>query len=576
MVRFNIIGHGFIDVADPSGIGFKRENQYFRFAEITLGRSTEFSVPMTQHNCSIMQFGEDVNEQGEMLRRVFSAQMVYDGGVKNGTIAVTAYEGEAFRCVFTIGNAEWITALQNKKLAECGLDWAKGVLWAQANPPVDANVADPTEGAQIIKYENGVTVSPALWNLVPSVNVKQYLVDLMALLGIPFNSTLPSNYWMVSGSMKGGNKDAVIIASTAANNMTITQSQGYLTVEDITIEYATANVFGALVGGGSFAAKGFKAAQDVNITMPPAMPICWLVKWDSRLSRCEEIARHDVNTDGLSGQTFELKKGSVYFFSTKPLVGGSPMYGWNDTLHPYSLAVTVERSADLTFGEVWYLRNNHPDMTVFEFLKSVAVAIGLELQVDGETGVTLAAGSYGQSTDFKALEKVLSVDTVARRVDAWGSGTRKAVAEFDSEDYVSERIQSEYDIDNEQNKDTKTVKSKFSEGSVGTNGILIRDVDNSSSPPKFAAKRWTLAWAGSSAWLQRVDTADPVGYFDISDNSTMMVVKVAATLSEFEAMKPSMTWLWRGAAFVWTDANWSDGVMTMTLQRVSRREGAKV
>lgn len=576
MVRFNIIGHGFLDIADPSGIGFKRENQYFRFAEITLGRSTEFSVPMTQHNRSIMQFGEDVNEQGEMLRRVFPAQMVYDGGVKNGTIAVTAYETEAFKCVFTIGNAEWITALQNKKLADCGLDWVKGVLWAQANPPVDANAADPTEGAQLIKYENGVTVSPALWNLVPSVNVKQYLIDLLALLGIPFNSTLPANYWMVSGSMKGGNTDAVTIASNAANNMTITQSQGYLTVEDITIEYATANVFGALVGGGSFAAKGFKPAQDVNITMPPAMPVCWLIKWDSRLSRCEEIARHDVNTDGLSGQTFELKKGSVYFFATKPLVGGSPMYGWSDTLHPYSFSVTVERSADLSFGEVWYLRNNHPDMTVFEFLKSVAVATGLELQVDGETGVTLAAGSYGQSTDFNALEKVLSVDTVARRVDAWGSGTRKAVAEFDSEDYVSERIQSEYDIDNEQNKDTKTIKSKFSEGSVGTNGILIRDVDNTSSPPKFVAKRWTLAWAGSSAWLQRVDVADPVGYFDISDNSTMMTVKVAATLSEFETMKPSTTWLWRGAAFVWTDANWSDGVMTMTLQRVSRREGAKV
>lgn len=576
MVRFNVIGHGFLDIADPTGVGFKRENQYFRFAEITLGRTTEFSVPMTKHNKSVMQFGDDVNEQGEMLRRVFPAQMVYDGGMKNGTIAVTAYETNAFKCVFTIGNAEWITELQNKKLAECGLDWAKGVLWAQANPPVDANAADPTEGAQIIKYENGVTVSPALWNLVPSVNVKQYLIDLLALLGIPFNSTLPSNYWMVSGSMKGGNTDVVTIASNAANNMTITQSQGYLTVEDITVEYATANVFGALVGGGSFAAKGFKPAQDVNITMPPAMPVCWLVKWDSRLSRCEEIARHDVNTDGLSGQTFELKKGSVYFFAAKPLVGGSPMYGWNDTLHPYSFAVTVERSSDLSFGEVWYLRNNHPDMTVFEFLKSVAVATGLELQVDGETGVTLAAGSYGQSTDFKALDKVLSVDTVARRVDAWGSGTRKAVAEFDSEDYVSERIQSEYDIDNEQNKDTKSIKAKFSEGSVGMNGILIRDVDNTSSPPKFAAKRWTLAWAGSSAWLQRVDVADPVGYFDISDNSTMMTVKVAATLSEFETMKPSTTWLWRGAAFVWTDANWSDGVMTMTLQMVSRREGAKV
>jgi hypothetical protein len=211
-----------------------------------------------------------------------------------------------------------------------------------------------------------------------------------------------------------------------------------------------------------------------------------------------------------------------------------------------------------------------PDMTVFEFLKSVCVATGLELVVDGENGVDIVAGSYG--TDFKTLERVLSIDSVVRRVESWGNGTRKAFTSFDSEDYVTEPLTTEYEVDNEQLKETKEVQSKFSEGNVGTNGVLIEDVDTSTSPPKFKAKRWTLALAElSSTYLQRIELPDPIGYEDIAQNSTAMQVRVDVQLADFFALKPSTTWLWRGSAFVWTDANWSDGVMTMTLQRVSQQ-----
>ena len=66
MVRFNIIGYGFLDIADPSGVAFKAENPFFRFAEISLGRSTEFSVPTTDYNRQLLDFGEDAAEQGTM------------------------------------------------------------------------------------------------------------------------------------------------------------------------------------------------------------------------------------------------------------------------------------------------------------------------------------------------------------------------------------------------------------------------------------------------------------------------------------------------------------------------------
>lgn len=577
MIRFNIIGTGFLDIEDTGGIAFKTENQHFRFADISLGRSVEFSVPATDRNRMLLGFGEDPAESGDMLRVVHGAQMVYDGGAKMGSLSVTAYEGNAFKCVFSIGNAEWLERLQDLKLSETGFDWPKGVSWGPSQMVIDANAADPTEGALIVRYDNGALGAGSLnWQLVPSVNVKQYLIDLFDTLGVPFSSNIGANYWMVSGSLKGGMTDVVTLASTAVDNATVTQSQNYLDVIDIDIEWATSIIFGAYVGGGSTAAKGFKALQDITMKMPSAMPAgCYLVRWSKMLGKCDVLG--GVSTGGigdpLDGKTFNIKAGQVFFFATKGFYAdnlGNAYVGWKDTYHPYTFACTLESDGSLPAGNVWYLRNNHPDMTVFEFLKSVALATGLELTVDGDTGVTLAPPQYGVST-MKPLLNVLSVDSVSRRVEAWGSGTNEAVVKFDSDDYVTDFLRPSYGIVNEQLDEVSEHVTKFSEGNVGSHGILVSDVDVSGGSAKFVAKRWTMAYADpAETYLQRVPMPDIVGYGDMAINSTAMRVRCALPLAEFFSLQPSTVWVWRGCAYLWTDASWSDGVLTMTLQRVSQ------
>ena len=578
MVRFNIIGHGFLDVSDPSGVSFKSQNQHYRFAEISLGRSTEFSVPATDHNRTMLDFGEDPAETGYMLRKVWPAQMVYDCDVVNGTISVTGFSSEAFTCVFTIGNSEWIDAIQNRKLSECVSSWNKGVLWASGQP-IDAN--DPNLyflDEAIVKYDNG-TVGAVNWQLVPSIRVKAYIEDILDNLGIPNLINISSYLWMVAGSMKGGDTDSVMLEQLAYDNFNLTQSQGYFTIEDVTIEWATANLFGALVGGGSFQGKVFSATQDVTMTFPNSLPHnLYLVKFDKKLSRCEVFgASTDIKLFlPLESATVTIKKGQSFFFASKPLIDASLYYGWQTTDIPtVSISVVVDRAQDLVLGEIWFMRNNHPDMTVFEFLKSVALATGTELTVDGIDGVRFGLGTYNKVGNRKALDRVISVDRVSRRVESWGNGTKTASISFDSEDYVSNRIRSAYVVDNEQQQDTSVHVSKFSEGNEGDNGIVIEDVDVSSTPAKFKAKRWTLALStDSSEWLQRIPTPDPVGYLDISENSTCVELRCAMQLAEFFALRPSTVLLWRGCAYLWTDASWSDGVLSLTLQRVSAQHVA--
>lgn len=576
MVRFNIIGHGFLDMADPTGVAFKTENHQFRFCGISLGRSVEFSVPATDRNREKLGYGEDPAETGEMLRRNYPCQLVYDGGMKMGTIAVTAYESEAFKCVFTIGNAEWIETLQNKKLSECVVTGDKGTVWNSSGPTYDANVADPTQLSLIVRYENDYTGSH--WSLVPSLSVQAYLENIFTNLGIPFVYDAPQGYWLITASMKGGTLDTVTLEQVSTSSFVVTQLQNYIDIADIDIEWGTAVLFGTIVGGGSASSKGFKALEDVKVTFPNTLPTnLYLIKWDSRLTRCKTLGCTFTDPygvlDNINGMTLDIKKGDVFFLADRgaPDVwqGILPYYGFKASdVASLSLSSVIERNGDLNYGETWFVHNNHPDMTVFEFLKSVALATGCELYVDGEEGVIIGAGKYGNSSDyFKALERVVSVDSVTRRVRCWGDGTRKATIAFDSEPYVTEPIRSTYDVQNDQQKEEREEKIAFSEGSVGTNGILVKDVE---AGPKFVAKKWTIAYADAgSTYLQRVDVPSPVGYYDIANNSTALELRIAAEVADFFALDPTCVYTWRGVAYVWTDASWSDGVLSLTLQRVS-------
>lgn len=570
MIRFNIIGSGFVDMQAGSGLSFKRENQWFRFADISLGRSVEFAIPATNTNRRLFGFGEDPSEYGDMLRKSLECQMIYDGGLVNGTLNVTGYEGDVFKCVFLLDNAEWINTLQGLKLSDCVTSFDKGVLWAANLTPTDADQADPTVGCLLLRYDNGSRVSTSAWQLVPSVNISMYIDDILTTLGVPHSLEIPKDLWMVAGSMKGGTIDAVTINITGTNAATVTQTQDYLDVVDISLEWARTNVFGIWTGGGSQAAKAFKAVQDVLITFPSSFPSGVIpVVWNSRLGKC--VPQGEGTS--FAGKTIDLATGEIVFFADHRWIdvdSGGTYYGWKDVFHPLTATFSVERNEDLTLGEVWYLRNNHPDMTVFEFLKSVALATGLELTVTAEGGVTMRTADYGNG--FRSLERVVSVDAVTRNVSAWGGSAQVARVLFDNEDYVTDPLVAIYPIDNELLTDTKDFKSGFSVGNAGSLGAVIKDVDFSGSQPKFVGKRWTLARSvAGETFLQRIDTPSATGYDDIATNSTCVKVKALADEAAFFSLQPGHVFVWRGMAYIWTEAQWSSGVLSLTLQKVSQQ-----
>lgn len=560
MVKFNIIGTGFLDMGDTTGVAFKASNPFYRFCDISLGRSTEFSVPATAYNRQLLQFGEDPAEYGEMMRRTFPAQMVYDGGVSDGILAVTGYASEAFSCVFTIGGTEWIENFNGKKLKDIPLLSPVTIPWTSAS----VGVSDSDNTVQMVPYDRDV-VGAAL--PAPCLNVQNYIVALLGTMGIGSSFAANLNkYWLVSASMVGGDEESITITSSAANDMTVTgDTIGMLSVEDISVEWGTVKLWsGGVIGGGSFSAKGLKAVRSIKLALSTSgNPDCYVVKWSAKMSRYEELAG-----PGLNGMTIELKKDDIVFFAATPVKWN----GYQDTYHPISITATLTpQESNMQKGDTWNLAFNAPDMTLFELLKSVALATGNDVVVL-PSDVAVVPSDYGTPT-MKALDKVISVDSVSRNVEAWGSNTRKKTVRFESEDYVTEPLSSVYEIDNDNLDGEDEVRSAFSEGNVGTHGVEIDDHDGT----KFTAKKWTIAYAeDGDKWLRRVSAPSSVACSDIASESTCVSVKVQASVADFFDLFGIMTgglfrvFVWRGCSYVWTDADWSEGVMGLTMQRVSQ------
>ena len=77
--------------------------------------------------------------------------------------------------------------------------------------------------------------------------------------------------------------------------------------------------------------------------------------------------------------------------------------------------------------------------------------------------------------------------------------------------------------------------------------------------------------AKAYAWYKAAaEHGGAIGYEDIGTDSTCIKIKMRRGEAEFFKLQPDDVWVWRGMAYVWTSADWSNGVLTMTMQKVSQ------
>jgi hypothetical protein len=571
MIQLNIIGKGFLHTKKDGGIGFKADNQLYRFADISLGRSSEFTIPDDRHNRVLLDLAGDPAQYGDAMRTRHECQLIHGGGAVMGSLSVTGWQPGEFSCVFRIGDFKWIDDLQGVKLAD--LPWQSNPLcgWDSTVRAQPANNVTPS--LEVTQYER---TNSGGWQFFPSIGLNYYLDMIKDATGVNVGN-VPGDYRIVLCTLHGGNEHSVTIDITGTTTATVSASGANdLIPYDVTLEWARYIVFGAYVGGGSTTAKAFKALRTINVTFPTTIASnVFLVRLNTSLGKCEVLGGVDSNGNGtpLSGRTIEFGRGEVYAFVPNGFVGidsGGTYYGWKDILYPLSVAVTVADEGDIQDGDTYYLNANHPDMTVFEFLQSVSRALGIDFWVDGDGVHWVTPGK----NNIVKVEDIITVERVMRNVGMWGDDTAKAVVRFDSEDYVEAPIVAEYGIDNGNLDGVEEYKSSFSEGSQGEYAVLIDDVEVDGGTPKVRAKRCTLtAVDPNSEWLQRLPQPYVADCEDIAANSTHVTVKCKSNEAAFFALKHDDMLNVRGQLYRWASAQWSGGVMTLDLQRISQGGG---
>ena len=588
MIRFNIEGVGFLNMP-RGGVSFKTESQWFRFCDIGLGRSTEFSVPADDHNREMLGWPEDPAMHGEAMRVTYDAQLYYDGGTVEGMLEVRSWEKGEFKCVFYFGASKALEAMMDKPLKDCKTTIG-GIVWASTTPKVDAENA--TQDIEFIRYDDYFGVDVVKAQIQPSVRVRRFIEDVLNNLGASHNINISNDLYMVSPSLNGGQMDTVRFVQTSTTNTSVVQNYGTVKVVAVGLEWATKLFFGSYVGGGSVPSYAFYCGSDMGITFDPATPTgIFMVKWSRNLGQYDVLG--GVATDGtgdyhtsragatqpLAGMTVQLKRGDMFFFADNKFSTYNPVrYGY-DHLAVCTVGATLELTGKMSDGDTWMMRNNMPDMTIFEYLKSVALAMGKELTVTSVgrvPRVEIDDADYSSFSDILKLDRVTDIDGVSRCVGCWGEGTRFSRVRFDSEDYVTEPLSTFYEVDNLQLDEDEETVSKFSEGGVSTAdsfAVLIIDRKEYDSY-ESTAKKWTLGWAAGHAagktLLQRITAPDFSGYSDLAVASTCLKVRCHMAVEDWLALKLSNTFAWRGGVYVWTDTSWSGGVASLTLQRITQ------
>ena len=715
MIQINIIGKGYLHLRKDMEFGLKKENHLYRFSDISLARTSEFDVVDDGHNRTLLDLAGDPAMYGEAMRKRWDAQLQTGLCEVSGSLAVTSYSDGDFHCVFYLEASDAIDAIVGKKMSELPMKNSMRVPWSLTETVFDANTPGKPSLA-LVRYENGLN-DMTNWQYLPSIDIDDFF-DILTFsledIGVNFKITFrtPEEYRLVFGTLNGGveyPEGFKILTPTSA-----TMSDGRdISVVTVTAEWARVHVLGMYLGGGSAPVVGFKPSQDLKIQFGPNTPSdCYLVRMDSSLANCEVLGGGSslamFGGTPLASRTFDLKRDRVYCFfnhGVTGLDGNGTYWGWKDTdvYSPANIDAVVTVGGEMHLGDTWALSDNMPDMTLFEFLKSVALATGHDLEVrtkynvgaginetqaifvdtamarqldltlsfttgqyisgagailnnasrnyaeadvtglsrvsflgilfrysynvgyafydanevvlsseryDNQTSlpdtstkvyelavpagavklrwttryqgsddsinigsITYATGIMNNVTyRFIDSSKVISIDRVSRTVDAWGEGTGKVTVRFDSEDYVTDPLRSEYAIDNGNLTDEEEAVSKFNDGEQGDNGVLIRDVEIEGGTPSLKEGRCTITRVDAgSIWLQRLEAPRMPSYSDIAANSTFVTARVKASEGEFLSLDYSDVIVMRGQMYVWTNAEWSGGVMTLELQKISQQ-----
>ena len=582
MIYFKVYGID-LDIPKDLELSFQKKNILFSFDDIELNRSQGFTLPRSKINDAIFQFSFRPDFDGAVTRVTHFAEMFYSGGAERGILSCSSANDNGYECIFIFGE------LRNlRKIKEAGkiseyFDIPHWIVWGNQTAVYPANDDGSCDGIwQMLKYKTDAPES--VWqngiNVLPAVRLDKLIYVCCYLLSVDVDITFPEIHPRLILSKTLGLGAEVVIGYEK------TATHGSNSSVEIALSPA--------IDGAEVADLTFQCFDVHSIILIPIFVKTTIRTKGIRFNRKMEVmfkAQTAISTnkypvwfldpgDVVSFEagdyfTFVSRYASIHYFDGAPyFYGGGALGGHINgfTLPEYG-TFGVRQLDNISYNMTYYLKDNLPDVTLIDLLKTYAHIYNRLLFYDSEENKFSFFDGNFTNTPISLDERIIKLTDVKRTI---GTFAQKNKVVCDSEDYVLDvnKYGFSYNIFNETIEKEKTIINiPFSEGNILSEGsvqyVKLSDLEYTGSEWKVVAKTPTIAIAGDQPYMTRIRQLAPANDInEIFEISTTLNISVQMYLFEFLQIKPKDVFLVRGIRYAYFSATWNKNIANLVLIKI--------
>ena len=590
---------------EENEITFSFENPAYSFDDLSLSRTSTFSLPIDENN----QFFEmSSRPEYDGARKKIQAEMRYSGGYVIGYLYVIDYTNEedgqiVYNCIFVYGELQVL-----KKINDAGSigDYCKFDDTLQVESE-KVQFGGQTNGEflrsfSFVQYRNNIglnTILQGYVNYSPIVKLR-YLIDTAALelgVSVDYGDTRPDRFGLILPT----NNSVPPITSVSFN--------GFPAISETFTGTGISGVFDIVNGKlrrrneslGMFTITDdihvINCLVDVKCTFPRQPGIVIIkanrnnVCKDDFLSFDNSWNSIDQGYGNSADITVEFSAGeSFMIFSNSNWSNAIYGFDYNTVYTEVTYSFTIETSApdSVTYASgdagTYSLQENLPDVTLIDLLKTLAALTRRGLYYM-ESTLTFSFFDYSYNEDPVELQDALIRVTKVERYCC--DYAQKNIIDCDSEDYVNEK--SKFIISRSVRNDYLEEEKKiytipFSEGNeYRRDGLIMAAVDDwnvndSGDGYENSAGNATIVMANANTvtpWCLHINTLNPLTH-RVNDNlsrimniGTRITARVRIRLFDFLKINVTTNYKFEGQRYFVYSADWSNGEAEMILQKIS-------
>lgn len=581
MMSFNVGGR-FLDLPADFDLQFTKKNPLFAFDDLECERTTSFRVPKTPNNMQIFGFSNDYHRRGVAMRERVRAQWQNGVVVKDGYLYVSKFNGNDFECIFVTGELLFLRDLRELGAVNQFID--SRIICALNGALIDAGDSADVNAARVrYNVETSNLINPS-WllshicnrvvaNSGARVDFGETMQDIEGFRvvtgqknGVPETKLKLTRYWRDyptenepypvenSLSIDGDDKLEGIISNDSTILVRVVTNSwenpsflyGYfnqwISRQKITIKFAddtSDDIFLAEAVQGSVGFLGdYSFAKNSD---------------GSVIYRGVPLAGREVEIN--VGQRFILlTPDDLHSLAEAP----QAISGFSISLVTLSCDVTITGVDEQPNDAFIRARDNFPEITIIELLKTISSLTGKLLSVRGGNVVFVDDVSEG---DTLHIADAIKTSDLTRTFTDYA---RRNIIDFDRDEELDETraVVMDYTIDNVNiDSDKELYKIPFSDGDLYWNGwenvFTIRN----------GYDGYTLAVGRTGINMERIFLQKNNSLQRVLDISTSIQLQCHMPIAIFEKMHAESVIYYDGAKWIWTQARWSRGIADLSLSK---------